>query len=150
MNWLEQFVTESNRIEGIGRATEAEVEAHEVFLSSKATTDDLCSLVSVCAPGHVLRDRPGLNVRVGNYIAPAGSPEIRTSLDAILCDAVAGDPYDIHVRYESLHPFTDGNGRSGRALWLWMMERGSFRDQRMAKSLGFLHSFYYQTLSAAR
>ena len=48
---------------------------------------------------------------------------------------------ETHVRYELLHPFLDGNGRSGRALWLWLMGQAP---------LGFLHTFYYQTLSAAR
>jgi hypothetical protein len=38
-------------------------------------------------------------------------------------------------------PTTDGNGRSGRALWLWCM--------RGRAPLGFLHQFYYQTLGAA-
>jgi hypothetical protein len=51
-----------------------------------------------------------------------------------------GLPLEAHVRYETLHPFTDGNGRTGRALWYWMMVGSSRAD------LGFLHAFYYQTL----
>lgn len=51
------------------------------------------------------------------------------------------DPYKIHLLYEDLHPFTDGNGRSGRAIWLWQMERqGGTR-------LSFLHWWYYATLA---
>ena len=54
-------------------------------------------------------------------------------------------PYDIHRRYETLHPFMDGNGRSGRILWAWQMIH---HDIRPGLSLGFLHAFYYQTLDA--
>ena len=42
----------------------------------------------------------------------------------------------------SNHPFTDGNGRSGRALWLWQMNNHA--------PFGFLHTFYYQTLENSR
>jgi hypothetical protein len=42
-------------------------------------------------------------------------------------------PYPAHIRYEKLHPFMDGNGRSGRAIWALMM-RG-----RDPFSLPFLH-----------
>ncbi len=46
------------------------------------------------------------------------------------------------VRYELLHPFSVGNGRSGRTLWAWcMLRRG---DDPF--TLPFLHRFYYQTL----
>lgn len=48
--------------------------------------------------------------------------------------------YRCHVVYETLHPFTDGNGRSGRAVWLRQM------GWIVRAPLGFLHHFYYQTL----
>jgi hypothetical protein len=56
------------------------------------------------------------------------------------------DPYILHVEYEQLHPFTDGNGRSGRAMWLYAMKKCGRLEQGL--NLGFLHAFYYQTLSA--
>ena len=40
----------------------------------------------------------------------------------------------------------DGNGRSGRALWLWQMVNQHNYDMR----LGFLHLWYYQSLQAGQ
>ena len=137
---LEDFVRESNRIEGILRGpTGAEIDAHAAFLYlPRPKVSDLEGFVSVVAPGHRLRDQHGLNVRVGNHIAPPGGPEIRAALDTLLARAFTpDDPWQIHIEYETLHPFTDGNGRSGRALWLWQMQ---------VAPIGFLHQFYYQTL----
>lgn len=147
---IRYFVEESNRIEGITSLTSQEIDAHLEFLSAPPTVARLTDLVSVCAKGHRLRDKVGLNVRVGDHIAPAGGGEIRLELET-LCAAAPGKmfhPYEAHCRYETLHPFTDGNGRSGRAFWLWMMlDHGN--DPCVLRR-GFLHTWYYQSLSQSR
>ena len=141
---LEDFVRESNRIEGINRdPTPAEIEAHTRFLSvPKLAVFEMERFVSVIQPCAVLRRVVGLNVRVGSHFPPPGGHGIEVRLTALLEDAApsSASPYATHLSYETLHPFTNGNGRSGRVLWLWMMGGEA--------PLGFLHTFYYQTLQA--
>lgn len=141
MNDTVNFVTESNRIEGINRPPNAvELNEHERFMAlDNVTIEELERFVRVYQPDARLRDKLGLNVRVGNHIPPRGGPEIRERLQALLecCQNIG--PHWTHLEYETIHPFTDGNGRSGRMLWAWQM-----RDY----PLGFLHHFYYQTLQA--
>ena len=141
------FVTESNKIEGIHRPpTEAELRATRTFLDLPVVqVVDLVRLVGVYAPGAPLRTQPHMNVYVGDHVPPRGGPHIEAELRALL-ERTGDDPHEIHCKFESLHPFLDGNGRSGRALWAWHMQHLGLRFEK----IGFLHSFYYQTLSKVR
>ena len=141
-----KFADESNKIEGMGEATPAEVKALVLLVNEDCiTVDVLTDYVAVVQPNAILRDREAHNVRVGNHIAPPGGPCIREEFEALLklANMDRYSPraaYRTHQLYEHLHPYTDGNGRSGRALWLWMY--GSH-----GTALGFLHNWYYQSLS---
>lgn len=142
----QDFVRESNRIEGILRdPTDAEMTEFQRFVAlDKVTIADLVTFVSIYQPRFpkaVLRDTPDVpGVRVGNHIAPPSGPDIRALLEHLVrcANDRSMNAWEVHTAYEQLHPFTDGNGRSGRILWRWQMGRAP---------IGFLHQFYYQTLA---
>lgn len=144
---LTDFIRESNRIEGISREpADAELAVAREFLEGNdVIIVKLCALVSIFQPGAVLRNKIGLNVRVGGHIAPPGGQNITDRLARLLdrIRANAEHPYLLHREYETQHPFTDGNGRSGRLLWAWQMLKFGYAP---GIELGFLHAWYYQSL----
>jgi len=108
----------------------------------KLTIRDLETFVAVYQQNARLRVQPGMDVRVGSYAPPKGGEHIREMLGALL-DDINGeriDAWNAHIQYESIHPFNDSNGRSGRVIYHWQT-----RESRTPE-LGFLHAFYYQTL----
>jgi Fic family protein len=146
-----KFIYESNAIEGIYRpVNEAEIETALKFLDLKELTlADLENFISVYQKDAKLRDQPGLNVFVGNYTPPKGGIEIKTRLiDFLRCindksTNKGKDPFLAHKFFESLHPFTDCNGRTGRIIWLWQM----LKLKKNFAPLGFMQSWYYQSLN---
>lgn len=141
MNKIE-FIKESNKIEGIYREpTSAEVNEFDRFMDLDIiTVNDLEQFVKIYQPNAVLRNKKGLDVRLGDYYPPKGGALIKKSLIGFINTIKDRSAYENHLFYESIHPFTDCNGRSGRMLWAWQVKD---------LPLGFLHKFYYQTLRYA-
>jgi len=74
-----------------------------------------------------------MRVQVGGYVPPSPGEvpglmrelldwwnDDASGLSAVLSSAI------VHYRFEAIHPFADGNGRTGRALALWELYRRGF------------------------
>lgn len=142
-NFYRKFQLESNQIEGINTVTQAEIDALSGFVFlDQPKVEDVVAYVKVVQPTAKIRLSSSQTVYVGNHCPPPGGQHILYRLEGILSSLKAEHPFDTHVEYESLHPFTDGNGRSGRAIWLWQM-----KNQGLDIYGGFLQTFYYQSLA---
>jgi Fic family protein len=99
--------------------------------------EDLFALHRILAKGVMEQGEAGryrtIAVRVGRYVPPAPSDvsglmfellawwnKPAAELSPVLSSAI------LHYRFEAIHPFADGNGRTGRALALWELYRRGF------------------------
>jgi Fic family protein len=99
-------------------------------------------------------------VRVGRYVPPPPGDvsglmfELLTwwnteaaNLSPVLSSAI------LHYRFEAIHPFADGNGRTGRALALWELYRRGFDTHHIFSVDEFYwedRPRYYAALDAVR
>ncbi len=99
-----------------------------------------------------------MRVRVGQYVPPSPDDvsglmfellewwnKETVGLSPVLSSAI------LHHRFESIHPFGDGNGRTGRALALWELYRRGFDSHHIFAVDEFYwedRPRYYATLDA--
>lgn len=103
---------------------------------------DLVTFVKAVEPKAVLRNESGLEVERGGQFAPPGGPDVERSLDLLLSTlGKATSIFRVHLTYLWLHPFTEANGRSARAIWLWhRAHNGGLKVEN------FHLDFYYESL----
>ena len=101
-----------------------------------------------------------IQVRVGNYFPPAAADvsglmfelldwwnKKSTELSPVLSSAI------LHYQFENIHPFADGNGRTGRALALWELYRRGFDSHHIFSVDEYYwedRTGYYKALDAVR
>ena len=126
--------------------------------------EDILKLHMIIASGVMDQGEAGryrdIRVRVGHYVPP--DAELVSGLMVELLDwwnedSVKWSPVItsaiVHYRFEEIHPFADGNGRTGRTLALWELYRRGF-DTHHIFSVDEVYwenrPHYYQALDAVR
>ena len=138
------------------------IEKHR--LRGTMRVDDVLKLHAVISSGAMDQGTAGrfrdVRVRVGSYHPPPPEevPGLMAGLtswwnrqapkwSAVLSSAI------LHYRFEEIHPFADGNGRTGRTLALWELYRRGF-DTHHFFSVDEVYwedrSRYYRMLDAVR
>ncbi len=126
--------------------------------------EDIFTLHRILAEGVIDQGDAGryrtIAVRVGNYFPPPPNDvsglmmelldwwnKISVELSPVISSAI------LHHRFESIHPFADGNGRTGRALSLWELYRRGFDTHHIFSVDEFYwedRPRYYAALDAVR
>ncbi|MEK6958057.1 MAG: Fic family protein [archaeon] len=129
--------------------------------STKMSSNLVCKLqgkiVKDTLPAHLKQfegDLRGVNVRVGNHVAPPFY-SVPRKLGALIkwFNANSGKFYPVvvaayfHSEFESIHPFVDGNGRTGRLLMNFMLKSKDFPPINVP--VKYRHK-YYDSLEKAR
>lgn len=140
---------ESNSIESIYEEVGQNiVDMVQEILSAERISVHMLQAYVWTVSGAQLRRNGGMNVGVGNWRAPPGGAEIPLALAWLLEHSDQCSPKLLHDAYMHLHPFMDGNGRSGRIVWAHRMLKLGLAATLSDRP--FLHEYYYQTLSSGK
>jgi len=90
-----------------------------------------------------------VNVSVGGRNAPDFSYVEQLMKDWLL-DTPRMTPLVSHIRFESIHPFVDGNGRTGRMLYWYICKRRGVKPYRYNADTNKDREAYYRLFEHER
>lgn len=156
---IKKLIHQSNLIEGIDDPKEDEQSLHTWNWLTEQPDIDLYVIRKVQKMITINQDLPpnargyfrgeagnNVNVRVGNHIPPNYNM-VPILMENFILDLKEEDSKWMHARFEDIHPFLDGNGRTGRMImWYDQVQREEdvwfiLADNRQA---------YYQWLNQTR
>lgn len=139
---MREHIRHSNLIEGINDKREDELSMFAWLWLEKQERYNQPVLLELhrlitCKqlPRHQCGKLRTIQVYIGDHTPPNG--EIMQAelygwgLDML--EPEKHDPIDMHIRFEKIHPFVDGNGRVGRML-MWWHEKKLGREPTLIRS----------------
>jgi len=125
-SFVTTFLQESNAIENVHDepALADAQKAWEYLESESQLTHDVIKRAHRILLENRQPDIAGMyrtvTVRVGNDVPPVPG-RVEKLLENLLpvIPETAAEALHWHVKFEKIHPFTDGNGRIGRLVYLW-------------------------------
>lgn len=132
-----RYIRGSNAIEGIFDEAEVSQSLHAweylMNIGDMLTHSDICKVQKIITLNQknlqpnqrgYYRNVSGTNVSIGGRLAPDHSL-VEGLMQKWLADVPKMTPLIGHIRFESIHPFVDGNGRTGRMIyWFICMING--------------------------
>jgi len=130
-----EWIHESNLIEDVDDpvADQASEAAWVWFLTQDLTTASIIEMhkrIMECLNPYIVGDFRQYGVCVGGFVAPPASSVPTLMTEWIEHHAQAKTEKTIkhaHIAFEKIHPFEDGNGRSGRMLMNWQREKAGLK-----------------------
>ena len=126
---IAEALSESNAIEGIytSDALEDSLKAWEFMTDCDFIPNvDTIEFVHWLITYRQLPSGERGTLRYGREVSIAGRPGmssfiVRDALQQWIRDLDVMSPKEAHIRFEKIHPFIDGNGRTGRMIYYWQL-----------------------------